>query len=1291
MINPDFNKILNTINDISSNKITFSEQKQLDGAINDLAKISFKQLTNEQRVDLRLALNNLLNSKKESEDAEHGPSSSGKQGREGRIQPLLLQLDQIDAEESQISLSLRKEPEEKESAQRLDKHSLAAVKIQRAFRRHQMRKKVGDVREEPVNEANKQTPANKNTSPHGNKFQGIERVKACIAAHQELLPDVSVPEHFGITHERVFAFLERFAPDVLEKWRILGEQFESAEDSLAFLDERSEELKEIRTRIEDIFNAHYADFDENGLHIWLNDHQGSFLMVRSDGVEDSADSTNAGGNLSEHYVSPNPQELIPSCGRVVASSFGEKSLRNQIQSKTNPFKVIPQLSVVLHELKGESPLTQEQAATSGISQENTLNESRRNIPISGVVFTTEPDFSGNDARFAVTTISCGYGHGEGVVGSRGVNTDTVYITESSSQVREKIVLYQNNPKPKRLAPVNREGKVDLELVANPEGMTKKKALNPKMVDRLYKLSKIIEKKMGKPQDLELVIIGEKIYVVQMRDVVRESSKAQFLEIPEGAVSKSLEVQTLVSGKNPVVQIDHPDQVLTEMTLESALRKYNPALHKIILVSREETSKNSHPVVIARGLGIPCFYAPKKDINKILPSVQGDLTLVVDQSEDETRLLLWKKEIPLQDLLKPGYLSHPAPMSISLGQDFVRKNAIYKHEMPPDLKHLIRSLKTAQTTEVAVDVLSRLQERALVPLQARIKKLEEMTGELETTPSIVKANIKVLHKLNKKITQAFAEIEAAYKQDSPPLAKLFHIKALSKLLSDSNEKTLNTFSLLDMESVTQQIERVLRYEEEAGTVGKAKFSELLYVGDYGFSDEERMEWEQFLLEQEQSATPEVVQDFKLMLQTLDQQNALSLWFKLIALPTIKNSPKEETLQTLLRDYQSNTAELQTLFELTSLVENMEANLLDFSDPKQFELVFQKLDTLAKKFNDPLPCTNQFTKIILARVLEQYATLFDEATKSMKGSPSFADEKVQLFYRMLNINFGTMEAWMKTTMHKALLTEHMGGVGEDDDDVQYQSERIAGDIKRYLHPLKKPWVAIEKNIAQGKRNPGHLNPSRGFNVSAAVFGSVQIGNAQNRHLPKTLEDFFTLIHQNQLAIVAMLLHSALPNEDWEAMNLPPLFKEVIQACDNGAGKATDRDSPLKRTGLKINKENMIVSYNLSLGLHAMKIDFELNRKGEVIIHTKFFGQRIDRWRNIAALAGALKKAGIFKVKNCSYTEQGVQFSLTLNTGNNMENLSAALEGMTSMANQGTLERALSTFNPETQAQIRQHLPS
>jgi hypothetical protein len=234
---------------------------------------------------------------------------------------------------------------------------------------------------------------------YGNKCKELSKLTGILL--NDPIPGVQIPAIKGLSHESFMAFLQAKDPIIFKVWEGLNSAYSHHKDPTEFICDPSTalSLEALQSRIEEACTNIREDelsFFDNDLFSWLNDmgNKGSYLMVRSSGVEDGKDFVNAGGNVSECYVSPTPSALFAACGKVVASYFAFPSLKNQIVAGSNPFSSDPILSVLLQELIGESI---------GGSSDPTQ------IPTSLVLFTHEPNESEDD--FHVMKLSATFGHG----------------------------------------------------------------------------------------------------------------------------------------------------------------------------------------------------------------------------------------------------------------------------------------------------------------------------------------------------------------------------------------------------------------------------------------------------------------------------------------------------------------------------------------------------------------------------------------------------------------------------------------------------------------------------------------------------------------------------------------------------------------------------------------------------------------------------------------------------------------------------------------------------------------
>lgn len=364
---------------------------------------------------------------------------------------------------------------------------------------------------------------------------------------------------------------------------------------------------------------------------WLQKCQGRYLMVRSSGMEDLSECSNAGGNLSLAYVLPEREAFCQAAKKVIISYYLKDSLQNLVNAGQNPFLSEPPLAVIAQEVIGE-PLS---------------NQNPAEIPTSLVLFTNEPLYIG-DESFRFMRISASWGHGEGVVEAAGVGTDTIYLLVSDANPSELSIYYDNAEKPQRLAPVAGEG---LQLVDNPTSMRHLPSLSSELLARLYTWGVAAEAFFdGHPTDMEIVIKKDVIYPVQARRLKRPTLSPTYFE----GGAPFIKGQVIVPGKMNAVCIDSLKELRLAASLGIAEKGF--AKHKAVIVLHPEPA-NSHPVVNFSSLGIPCLYVSEAQKVFELTKKFTSQHQVVLCSQTGNVHLLPKGDISRSIL--PGFVAHPA--------------------------------------------------------------------------------------------------------------------------------------------------------------------------------------------------------------------------------------------------------------------------------------------------------------------------------------------------------------------------------------------------------------------------------------------------------------------------------------------------------------------------------------------------------------------------------------------------------------------------------------------------------
>jgi len=1065
----------------------------------------------------------------------------------------------------------------------------------------------------------------------GAKHLNLIRLAQLVEALK--LKGVVIPIPHGIPSEMIAHFLREHAPHLFERWEKLGTLYENYKGDVPFLDQEGVKkyLQSIDQAIEEAFlsagndEALFQGLIPPDFQKWLETikKNDNFLMVRSSGAEDSRQSANAGGNFSANYVSPDFSSISKAIGDVVRSYFGYASLQNRINAGLNPFEKNPEMAVTLQELIGE-PIG------------GSLNPAE--IPVSMVLFTSEPLYIGGE-EFRIMRISAGYGHGEGVVGNKGIATDTVLLLVSQVHPNKLYILYDNRPKPERLAPVSTPEGVLLQSRPLPDSMQNSPALDDPLLQRSYLLGVVAEKFFnGHPTDMEIVIKGGTIFVVQARPVNRPDLIPTYIDLKKAEalgnpVKQKIQGEIIVPGEGSVVIIDRRDEFLYTPTLELAEKAFKKNRHKVAIITQPEPS-NSHPVVNFSGLGLPCFEV-QEDIQGLLKKVTERNLLVVDTQRGVINL--WDEGVgSIKECIVKGFAVHPAKIAISLPLAVnlpVNKN---RQDVPHEVKDLIISIQSATTQEVALTKLKELRQHELLQnLRMRKRELKARVKELTFAPNQLMEGLLLTKKLIKKVEEAFDEAEFVYERNSSQrLHPLFHVKVIEKLLVAPSEgrRGVGQYSVVDIEPIHRSLGALIEYQKSLPH--PAHFADLFMLGSHGITSATEIEWGNFLKDFEPlvhsgEITQEQVLQFKQMMKALETMEMLPTWFALF-FPQVSSSglaPREK-LEKLLETFPLKETPLFNYFldlHKTLMANKEKINL--FSNPESFErgwnwlqgevgkVLSQTIIGSGETLEKQLKSCSPVSKILVLKVMHELVDTYDLSIKamikSMKANPAYTNEqKFNLFKRMLQPYLDLMLNWGRH-------------IADPDAIPMHESQSLPGFLTKMEREFR--WLSYYTPSI----NPDHrddidpFDSSSAFSVNAAMLGS-NIWIIDSERDPYNLGAMFTLIHQNlqivlnsnnQLNKAAILEKALIPN------SVNEMFKSMREF-----------DRQIEMLSLDINDKEVVAKYNIPLRDHAATIYLRYdNRSGEVELNGFFLGEGTEnnRWSRIDILLSFLDKSNQLRI--------------------------------------------------------------
>lgn len=713
---------------------------------------------------------------------------------------------------------------------------------------------------------------------YGNKHKNLIKLYRLFQSLE--LEGITLLKPRGIKNRQIHAFLEQCAPQIFTEWKQLQTNYQNYRGASPFLatSEAKERLAAIDAGIEEAFKREDAFALLNlspKFNAWLNELQGSYLMGRSTGAEDSKKAANAGGNSSENYVAPTKEELCRALGAVVRSYFSSTSLQNRINSGENPFDGELKLAVTFHELIGENP------------DKPTKPEE---IPKSIVLFTNEPLYVGNE-KFRVMRISGAFGHGESVVGNQGVNSDTVLIFVNEANPDKLYVLYDNREKPTRLAPVRDPvtGKVNLQKVENPQELVRERLFDDAMIQRLYECGIIVESYFQGPTDMEIVVKGNTIYPVQARPIVRAEQLPTYIDLKRleeslaAPIQGTIQMSMVVPGKSSVVAIRSSEEILIANSLTEVQNKqlFKQGKHKLVIVAHEET--NTHPVINFSGYGIPCLCLEggREVLEEYLQKLDGSYQLAV--CVQSATLYLWDmRKASLEEHTSKGFVIHPAKMVLSLPlTESLPGVPRAEAEVPQEVMKLLLSIRDANHAKIALQELEKLKSHGwIADLTVRKEALQQKLEEAPLAKHAVVPVINGVNHLQEAVQNAFENLSELFDQKSEGrLEKLFSAKILQNLLSENSEKkgTIGQYSFITIGPKIAAAEVQIDYQRELPH--EACFIRALMYGMESPVPEIFPVWRAFLLslERELNASGELQGDLprelNTLLQTIDKLGAL----------------------------------------------------------------------------------------------------------------------------------------------------------------------------------------------------------------------------------------------------------------------------------------------------------------------------------------------------------------------------------------------------------------------------------
>lgn len=1010
----------------------------------------------------------------------------------------------------------------------------------------------------------------KESSAPSTKLDNIKEMIAFTEVHQ--IPGVIVPAVMGIDSRTIEDFLRRQSPNFTAHWNTLCRDFPKEEEKQkTYLKQPDVQniLSEITKGIKIAFRNISSNLLSDEIQGWLARaaEDQNYLMVRSSGAEDGNGSVNAGGNISKSYVPPTPDAFFEAVGEVVCSYFSTTSLQNRINANENPFETDLKLSVASQILVGEDidgahdPL---------------------NIPVSIVLFSNEPLYVGNES-FRVVTMVASYGHGEGVVNSIGIPKDTVYAFLSISHPGKMYIVYDNQEKSSRLVPINKNGQVALDNMVNPQAIATRRALSNAIIERLVSLGIMMESHFKyNAVDMEIVVKNDTIYPVQARPIYRPQSLPTYIEINPTVKGSTPELymKVVLPGKASALTEISRNELLICSSLAEAENIYNPLIHKAIIFDIPE-DKNSHPIVNFSSLGVPCFYIKdRNDVEQFLGQVETTKTLLLCPQKG----CIYICSSHDQYEVKSGFIVHPATISHSLdiGTEIP---PLRSYALDTSVVKLFQQLQAATTSEAANGALEALKTSPpLHRLRQRQDKLKEKMRGMKHPSRQATEISRIMNDLNTRTLYSIHEAQASLSNHSPhSLTSLFRQKLVSENFKSTEYNGVEKYDLMSSGPLYNVATRAIEYQSKLDA--PAQFSYESLQGLRAPVEYLEHEWIDFLIKLESAnISAAKIETFHQAIHVITKLGILPSWFLFSFSPIYRNTIKkdekqvEECLDSLLESSHLDDPLLNDLCNKNQVLLDLLNTKGGFSNPLQFQQAFDKLklllqsitiDQLKQGLNHP----STLLQITTLQVMNRLVSVFDNSIKELKASPEYSTElKIECFKQMVQRYMDLFESW------------HIGLV--DPNQKMIKGTQVVDEMSNNFSGYMTKSRQIFVDSAQ--KGPNTLKPSEGFSVEGAIFYNDV---AFDRHLPVTLEDLFTLFHQNLLSSTGILNRK--------------IILRNIKTIDAGITKYHDEMLTLLSAleiitqAIFVNQSGIEFNYSVPLRNHGLNIQLKFKQEGGIEI--------------------------------------------------------------------------------------------
>ena len=211
--------------------------------------------------------------------------------------------------------------------------------------------------------------------------------------------------------------------------------------------------------------------------------------------------------------------------------------------------------------------------------------------VSGVVFTVDP-ITQDRTKLSIEAV---YGLGD-VIALGEITPDTYLLNKRDLSVVEKHIAPQEWMRVRTMRKSTKK-KSNVEKIKISQSWSHRQKLNDKDMQEISKVALIVENKSGKAQNIEWVVSGGRLWILQNKELYSTTAKTRLAYEMDGNVARTLRdvVKGFVDKYNSTVALE--SQVMSQAKKIVEKNKKESGLQKLINSAKQATEKKGNNVEI----------------------------------------------------------------------------------------------------------------------------------------------------------------------------------------------------------------------------------------------------------------------------------------------------------------------------------------------------------------------------------------------------------------------------------------------------------------------------------------------------------------------------------------------------------------------------------------------------------------------------------------------------------------------------------------------------------------------